>query len=126
MSTISSDPGRLRQEFRGELIRATDEEYETARRVWNGMIDRRPQLIARCVDANDVAAVIAHAREHSLPLAIRGGGHNVAGSGMCNDGVVIDFARMKYVGIDPDRRTARVQPGVVWGEFDREAQRHAL
>jgi len=126
MATIPSDLGKLRQEFRGELIRATDEEYEAARRVWNGMIDRRPKLIARCVDANDVAMVIAHAREHALPLAIRGGGHNVAGSAMCDGGVVIDFARMKYVGIDPGRRTARVQPGVVWGEFDREAQGHGL
>jgi FAD/FMN-containing dehydrogenase len=126
MTTIPSDLGKLRQDFRGELIRATDEEYETARRVWNGMIDRRPALIARCLDANDVAVAIAHARENSLPLAIRGGGHNVAGSATCDGGVVIDFARMKYVGIDPGKRTARVQPGVVWGEFDREAQAHGL
>jgi FAD/FMN-containing dehydrogenase len=126
MATLESGLQSLRQQFRGELIRASDAEYDTARRVWNGMIDRRPALIARCVDADDVAAAIAYARERALPLAIRGGGHNVAGSAVCDGGVVIDFTHMKYVGIDPARRTARVQPGVVWGEFDREAQAHGL
>jgi len=126
MATIDSDIQILRRDFRGELIRAADADYDAARRVWNGMIDRRPALIARCVDADDVAAAIAYARERALPLAIRGGGHNVAGSAVCDSGVVIDFTRMKYIGIDPERRTARVQPGAVWGEFDREAQAHGL
>jgi FAD/FMN-containing dehydrogenase len=112
--------------FGGELIRPGDASYESARRVWNGMIDRRPELIARCTGVADVKAADSFAREQGLLTAVRGGGHNVAGNAVCDDGIVIDLSPMKGVHVDPVARTARAQPGVTWGEFDRETQVFAL
>jgi FAD/FMN-containing dehydrogenase len=108
--------------FRGALIRPGDTGYESARRVWNGMIDRRPQVIARCTGVADVKAAITFAREHELLTAVRGGGHNVAGNAVCDEGIVLDLSPMKGIHVDPIARTARAQPGVTWGEFDRETQ----
>lgn len=122
-STALDDLGGM---FRGALIRPGDAGYESARRVWNGMIDRRPQVIARCTGVADVKAAITFAREHELPTAVRGGGHNVAGNAVCDDGIVIDLSPMKGVHVDPIARTVRAQPGVTWGEFDRETQVFAL
>jgi len=116
----------FRAEFRGELIRPGDEAYDWARRVFNGMIDRRPALIARPTGAADVIAAVKLARESGLPLAIRCGGHNIAGNGVCDDGLVIDLSRMKGVRVDPAARTARANAGVLWGEFDRETQLFGL
>jgi FAD/FMN-containing dehydrogenase len=104
--------------FAGELIGRGHPVYERARRVWNGTIDRRPALIARCHNAGDVATALRFARERGLALAVRGGGHNVAGNAVCDDGVVIDLSAMKAIDVDPDRRVARVEPGVLLGEFD--------
>src|SRR5262245_16376674 len=126
MPTKRGDLETLKKGFRGELIRPDHAAYEAARRVWNGMIDRRPALIARCADADEVAAVMAYARENDLPIAIRGGGHNVAGSAVCDDGLVIDFSGMKSVSVDAGRKVARVQAGAVWGEFDRAVQGQGL
>lgn len=116
----------LKAELRGELILAGDTRYEQARRVWNGMIDRRPAAIVRCAGAADVINAIRFARSEGLPLAIRGGGHNVAGNAVCDDGLVIDFAVMRSLRVDPAHRTARADPGLTWGEFDREAQAFGL
>jgi FAD/FMN-containing dehydrogenase len=116
----------LRDELHGELILAGDSAYEEARSVWNGMIDRRPALIARCADSNDVIAAIRFARSEGLTVAVRGGGHNVAGNATCDGGLVIDLSPMKSVTVDARARTARAQGGLTWGELDKETQAFGL
>jgi FAD/FMN-containing dehydrogenase len=116
----------LARHFRGELIRPGDPQYDAARRIWNGAIDRHPALVARCTGVADVQAAIRFARERDLLVALRGGGHNVAGTAVCDGGVVIDLSPMKGMWVDPAARTARAQPGLLWGEFDREAQAFGL
>jgi FAD/FMN-containing dehydrogenase len=108
----------LRGRFRGRLIDPHDPDYDDARRIWNGGIDRRPALIARCTGAADVQAAVRWGREEGLLVAIRGGGHNVAGTALCDDGLVIDLSGMKKVEVDPAARRARAEPGLLWGEFD--------
>jgi FAD/FMN-containing dehydrogenase len=112
--------------LRGELLRPADAGYDEARRVWNGMIDKRPALIARCAGVTDVLRAVEFARTHTLLIAVRGGGHNVAGNAVCQGGLMIDLARMRSVRVDPRRRTARAEGGVTWGEFDRETQAFGL
>src|SRR5690554_2774553 len=112
----------LARKLRGQLITPKDPDYETARRVWNGMIDRRPALIARCAEAGDVAAAVAFARQHQLPIAVRGGGHSVAGHGTADGGLVIDLAPMKRLEVDPHTRRARVGAGCTWAEVDAATQ----
>jgi FAD/FMN-containing dehydrogenase len=116
----------LARNFRGELIRPYDPAYDTARRIWNGAIDRSPALIARCTGVADVQTVVRFAREHDLIVAVRGGGHNVAGTAVCNDGIVIDLSPMKGMWVDPAARTGRAQAGLLWGEFDHETQAAGL
>ncbi len=101
----------LRSRLRGDILGRGDRGYDAARRVWNGMIDKRPALIARCTGAADVAAAVAVAREHDLLVAVRGGGHNVAGNAVCDGGLVIDLSPMKGIRVDAANRTARAQPG---------------
>jgi FAD/FMN-containing dehydrogenase len=108
--------------FAGQLVAPGDAQYETARRVWNGMVDRRPAVVARCASEGDIAAAISVAVEHELQLAVRGGGHNVAGNAVCDGGVVVDLSALKQIEVDPVRRVARVQPGVLLGELDRATQ----
>jgi FAD/FMN-containing dehydrogenase len=110
----------------GQLIRPGDPDYDTARAVWNGMIDRYPALIARCAGVDDVIAAVHFAREHNLPVAVRGGGHNVAGHGTCDDGLVIDLSPMKGISVDPDARVAQAEGGVTWGELDAATQQYGL
>jgi len=110
--------GRLQERFRGEIIQPVDPGYDGARKVYNGMIDKRPGLIARCADVADIMAAVEFGRENNLLTAIRGGGHNAAGLGICDDGLVIDLSRMKNVHVDPKARTARVAAGCVWGDVD--------
>jgi FAD/FMN-containing dehydrogenase len=93
--------------LRGKLLRPSDDGYDDARKVWNGMIDRRPALIARCTEAADVIAAVTFAREQGLLVSIRGGGHNVAGNAVCDGGLMIDLAPMKGIRVDPIARTAR-------------------
>jgi hypothetical protein len=112
--------------FRGRLISADHTEYDSARAVWNGAIDRRPRLIARCIGTADVVAAVRFARDHDLEIAIRGGGHNVAGTAVCDDGIVIDLSAMRAVRVDPAHRWAWVQGGALWGDVDRETQMHGL
>lgn len=117
---------QLAKHFGGALIRPGDADFDQARRVWNGMIDKSPALIARCACADDVKAAVEFARAHELLVAVRGGGHSVAGHGTCDDGLVIDLSLMRAVQVDPDERLALVQPGLNWGGLDRATQAHAL
>ncbi len=112
--------------LRGTLIRCGDPTYEEARRLYNGMIDKRPLLIARCVNAADVIASVNFAREEGLLVAIRGGGHNGPGFGSCDDGLVIDLSAMKGVRTDPERRTVRVEPGCTSGDVDHATHAFGL
>jgi UDP-N-acetylenolpyruvoylglucosamine reductase len=109
---------QLKAAFRGELIQATDPGYDIARKLYNGMIDRRPHLIAKCVDVADVIAAVKFGLENDLLTAIRGGGHNGAGLGSCDDGLVIDVSRMKGIRVNPTEKTVRVEAGCVWGDVD--------
>ena len=122
MKTITID--ELRERVRGEVITQGDEGYEEARKVYNAMIDRRPAVVVRAVNAGDVIAALTFARERGLDLAIRGGGHSVPGFGTCDDGVVIDLSRMRGVRVDPAARTARAEGGATWGDFN--AATHAF
>jgi FAD/FMN-containing dehydrogenase len=130
MSTTVSAAAAARRElagdFGGELIGPEDSGYDEARKVYNGMIDRRPGLIARCTSAADVAKAIGAARKHDLLLAVRGGGHNGAGLGTCDDGLVIDLSPLKSIEVDPEARTARVGGGCTWGEVDAATGEHGL
>ena len=112
----------LRERHRGDLITADDSRYDQARLVWNAMIDKRPAIIARPRSADDVIAAVQVARSFNLPIAVRGGGHSVAGRCVCDDGLVIDFADMKAIHVDPVAKIARAEPGLRWTEFDRETQ----
>jgi FAD/FMN-containing dehydrogenase len=112
--------------FRGELLLPADPDYDSARRIWNGAIDRRPACIARCTGVADVVAAVRFARERDLEIALRGGGHNVAGTAVCDEGIVIDLSAMRAVSVDPAGRTAWVQGGALWGDVDHETQAHGL
>jgi FAD/FMN-containing dehydrogenase len=119
-STTSIEPAALLAEhMRGEVITSGHPEYDVARRIWNGMIDRRPAVIARCADADDVATSVRFASDHGLPLAVRGGGHNVAGTATVDDGLVIDLSAMRAVRVDGSGRTVHVQGGATWADVDR-------
>jgi FAD/FMN-containing dehydrogenase len=126
MTIASSTLDQLQLAHRGALISPGDPLYDEGRRVWNAMIDRRPALVARCRGAADVIAAVNFAREAGMPLAIKGGAHSIAGRSTCDDGVVIDFAEMKSIRVDPVGRTARAEPGVRWTELDRETQAFGL
>lgn len=111
-------PDRLKNSLRGDLIQPADPSFESVRRVYNAMIDKKPRLIARCLDVADVMAAVAYGRENGLLTAIRGGGHSGAGLGTCDDGLVIDLSRMRGIRVDPAAGTVRVEAGCVWGDVD--------
>ncbi|RQG98355.1 FAD-binding oxidoreductase [Natrarchaeobius oligotrophus] len=113
-------------ELRGSAILPDDEEYDGARRVWNGMIDRYPAIVARCDGVADVVTAVRFVRDHGLLVAIRGGGHNVAGHATCDGGLVIDLSPMNWIDVDPEGRTARVGGGATWGSVDHETQAFGL
>jgi FAD/FMN-containing dehydrogenase len=116
----------LEASFGGELVRPDDAGYDAHRKVWNGSIDRRPALIARCAGVADVRAAVGFAKESGLPVAVRGGGHSFPGQSVCDGGIVIDLGSMKGIRVDPETRRARVQAGVLWGELDHETQAFGL
>jgi FAD/FMN-containing dehydrogenase len=116
--TYDLDTSALKASLRGELIQPNDEGYDAARKVYNGMIDKHPALIARCADVADVIAAVNFARENGLLVSIRGGGHNAGGLGVCDDGLVIDLSRIRYTHVDPQTRTVRVGGGSTWGDVD--------
>jgi FAD/FMN-containing dehydrogenase len=117
---------QLRGQLRGDLIQPGSTDYEQARKVYNAMVDRRPGLIARCTDVADVIAAVKYARAAGMPVAIRGGGHNAAGLGVCDDGLVIDLSRIKYVHVNPESQTVRVGGGNVWAEVDHATHAFGL
>jgi FAD/FMN-containing dehydrogenase len=126
MAAVSEQELEGLEAFSGDLLRPGDSGYEEARRGFNGLIDKRPALIARCLGEADIADAIAYAREAGLEISVRGGGHSVAGRCFTEGGVMIDLSRMKGIYVDPSARIARVQPGVSWGELNRETQLHGL
>ncbi len=117
---------RWQHDFKGQLLARSHNDFDTARRIWNGMIDRSPALIARCTSNEDVAAAIKMARTEHLTLSVRAGGHGVAGSAICQDGLVIDLTQMNSISVDPAKREIVAGAGVRWGEFDAAAEAHLL
>ncbi len=113
-------------QFKGKILRKEDGEYGEARKIWNGMIDKKPGLIVYCTGAADVIAAVNFARENNLLTAVRSGGHNVSGSCMCDDGIVIDLSQMNAVWVDPKNKVAKVQGGALWAHVDRETQAFGL
>src|SRR5918993_3865890 len=112
--------------LRGDVLRPTDEGYDEARKIHNGMSDRRPTLIARCVGVADVIASVQFARDQQLLLSVRCGGHSVPGVSVCDGGLMIDLSRLRGVRVDPARQTARAEAGATWGDFDHETQAFGL
>lgn len=117
---------RFETGLRGEVFRPGHAGYDPARRLFNAMIDKRPGLIVRCSEVPDVLRAVEFARLHNLLVAVRGGGHNVAGKALCDDGMVIDLSAMKGIRVDPSARTVRAEAGLTWGDFDRETQVYGL
>jgi FAD/FMN-containing dehydrogenase len=129
MATAATDDGEIEQfeqTLRGELIQSDDPAFDETRAIYNAMIDRRPGLIARCVDAADVIEAVRFGREHDLETAIRSGGHNGAGLGTVDDGLVIDLSEMTGVRVDPEARTVHVEPGCTWGDVDHATHAFGL
>jgi FAD binding domain-containing protein/berberine-like enzyme len=124
--TVPPDSTGLQDNFRGELLRRDGADYEGARRVWNGSINRFPEIIARCAGVADVIDSVVFARENGLLLAVRSGGHSFPGLSVCDGGLVVDLSPMKGIRVDPEARTARTQAGVLLGELDRETQAFGL
>jgi FAD/FMN-containing dehydrogenase len=117
---------KLRANLRGTLVERDDADYDDARKLYNGMIDKRPLLIARCVDVADVITAVNFGRDNNLLVAVRGGGHNGPGLGSCDDGLVIDLSAMNGVRVDPDARTARVGAGCTQGDVDHATHAFGL
>src|SRR5256884_3393519 len=116
----------LRRSLGGAVLTPTDEGFDSARRCFNALVDRRPAVIVRCLDAGDVAGAFDFARAHALEVAVRGGGHNPAGHCVCDGGLVIDLSLMRGVEVDGDARTARADGGATWLEFDAATRRFGL
>jgi len=126
VSALSEAVTALASTFTGQLLRPGDAGYDDARKVHNGLIDKRPALIARCRGLADIADAVKMARDRKLEVAVRGGGHNVAGRATIDGGLMIDLSLMKGIHVDPKARTARAQGGLTWNEFNRETQLHGL
>lgn len=128
MATVTSERAldQLAAQVHGSVLRPTDPAYETARRIFNGMVDRRPRVIVQALGANDVMQAIRFGRETNLPIAVRGGGHNVAGHALCEDGLLIDLSRLRSVRVDPSSEVAIADPGCTYTDFDLECQAHGL
>src|SRR6476646_8169410 len=116
----------FRGQFRGAVLEPEDAAYEEARKVYNGMINRKPRLIARCTDVADVMAAVRMAKTNDLKVSIRGGGHNAAGLGVCDEGLVIDLAPIQYVRVDPSSRTVLVGAGCKWSDVDHATHAFGL
>src|SRR5262245_58199989 len=116
----------LKRDFNGQIILPSDTEYEGARQVWNAMIDKRPAVIARCLHTADVVRAVNFAMDTGIPLAVRGGGHNIAGSAVCDDGIVIDLSQMKAATVNPGLRRASIGGGALLSDLDAATQAHGL
>lgn len=117
---------KLKDKVKGQIVLPDDPNYNEVRKIWNAMIDRRPAVIVQCAEADDVPHAISYARDSGLEISIRGGGHNIAGSALCDNGVMIDFSNMKTVKVDAQKRRAYVEPGATLGDFDKAVQAHGL
>jgi FAD/FMN-containing dehydrogenase len=117
---------KLKGKVKGQIVLPDDPNYNKVREIWNAMIDRRPAVIVQCAATDDVLHAISYARENGLELSIRGGGHNIAGSALCDNGVLIDLSNMKTVSVDAQNRRASVEPGATLGDFDKAVQAHGL
>jgi FAD/FMN-containing dehydrogenase len=126
MTDLSSKLAEYAKHFSGRLLLPADPAWESARRVHNGLIDKRPAVVAQCLGAADIAYAVRLAREHGLEIAVRGGGHNVAGRASVDGGMMIDLSLMKYVHVDPVAQVARAAGGTLWAQFNRETQVHGL
>jgi FAD/FMN-containing dehydrogenase len=127
MSILSESPVEtLRERLRGPLLAAGDAGFEEATRLWNGVIDKAPALVVQPTGTADVAEAVRFAREHEVPLSVRGGGHNIAGTALVDGGLTIDMSRLRGIVVDPEERTVTVQPGCLLGDVDRETQLHGL
>jgi FAD/FMN-containing dehydrogenase len=126
MDDLRSALNPITEDFGGEMFLPGDSEFDEARMVWNAMIDRRPAVIARCKDVDDVIAAVSLAAAQDLPIAIRGGGHNVAGHAVCDEGVMIDLSLMRGVTVDAEARVAVVEGGALWNDVDKASQAHGL
>jgi FAD/FMN-containing dehydrogenase len=125
-TSLTDAVANLAKTFAGQLLQPGDPDYEAARKVHNGSVDKRPALIARCRGVADIADAVNFARSQSLEVAVRGAGHNIAGRATIDDGLMIDLSAMKGIHVDPKTRMARAQGGVTWAEFNRETQLHGL
>lgn len=127
MKTQSSEKiDTLKRNVKGQIVLPDDPNYNNVRNIWNAMIDRRPAVIVQCAAAEDAAHAMGYARENGLEISVRGGGHNIAGSALCENGVMIDFSNMTKVNVDAPRRRAHVEPGATLGDFDKAVQVHGL
>jgi FAD/FMN-containing dehydrogenase len=116
----------LKGTIKGSVLVPNDPGYEEGRQIWNAMIDRRPAFIVQCAQADDVPPVIRFARENGLELSVRGAGHNIAGNALCDNGVTLDFSRMKNVRVDAGKKRAYVEPGATLADLDAAVQAHGL
>src|SRR5258708_7966523 len=126
MSVDAGAVATFKKGFDGPVLLAGEPGYDEARSVWNGDIQRRPAVIARCTTSEQVAAAVGFARRESLEIAVRGGGHNFAGHGVCHDGLMIDLSLMNQVVVDPSARRARCGGGTTWADLDAATQEHSL
>ena len=126
MKLQSTKIDAFKGKFRGEVVSPGDEAYDDARRIWNAMIDKHPALIVRCITTSDVVLAVNFARDNELLLAVRGGGHNIAGSAMCDDGIVIDLSQMKAASVDPVARRVTIEGGATLADLDASTQAHGL
>ncbi len=126
-NSISVDAAKVLEPIiNGSVITPEDEEYNTVRKIWNGMIDRKPAVIVRCMNSTDIIEAVKFARKRDLLISVRGGGHNVSGSAVCEGGIMIDLSLMKTVKVHPADRLADVEMGATWGDFDRATQQYGL
>ncbi|MBS0640701.1 MAG: FAD-binding oxidoreductase [Proteobacteria bacterium] len=125
-SPLSGHLAAPAERLRGTVLTPGSPSYDPSRRVWNGMVDKRPAALVRCAAEEDVALAVAFAREHGLPLAVRGGGHSISGVCLCDGGIVVDFSDMRSVTVDPVCRTAMAGAGARLGDFDAATQEHGL
>ena len=125
-SRLNQNIQKLKRAVKGTIVRPQDAGYGKARQAWNAMIDRRPTVIVQCADADDVPHAIRFARENRLDIAIRGGGHNIAGYAVCDNGITIDLSNIKNVRVEDSTKRAYVEPGATLADFDRAVQAHGL
>ena len=112
--------------LKGRILVDGDSDYDSVRKIWNSMIDRKPAIIAQCINKSDIQQAVIFAKNHEMIVSIRGGGHNIAGNAVCENGLMIDLSMMKAIQIDLINRTATVEPGVLWKELDHATQQHGL